>query len=406
MKIRILIAMLVIAAVGAGYFFWSLKDRDLKMVPYGTDALILIDVKEVKEQYIFSWLKHPSQWFRKRGQKIQLKRAGVEIPDFIQIFHLKDTSFAQWYCVLKVKDRPALVRFLTENGFKTIQKNVYKKDEISVKVSDARCIFGFSNSEFDIKGEWILKSKMQTLFANNLINNSVASLSYFGPGKIHKFGIYIQDNSLEIKSKTVNDLSSAKIEKFQNVPFLQFRLDEKNVKIAAKILNQNIPDSVKINAVSGGSTLEEVNDKVVTYSYDENFNEVETVRYQKLVKPNYRISFMSEDPLLLQTYFKKIQWINPQNQFTAIPFQPNSTEITSSQIIVTSVGKSVQPVSEPSANYLFLRNSSLLTGLVGSFSRSAAATVKDLDYLYYGNGADYYTLKLKFKNSQTPLILR
>ncbi len=406
MKIKVLISTLFLAAALAGYFFWSLKDRYLKMVPDGIDALVLIDVKQAKEQYAWSWLTHPSQWLRKSEQRISLDDAGITIPDFIQIFHLKNTSFAHWYAFFEIKDQSALKRFLKQNGFKPDRKSLYKRNEISIHVLDSKCIMGLSNGAFSKDCNFILKSKSKVLYANNLINNSVASLSYFGRGKTYRFGINLNADNVEIKSKTVLDLSPEKIAALQKVSFLQFHLDDKNVKIAEELLNRKLPDSLQISALSGVSTLQKVNDKVVTYSYDENFNEVENVSYQKLVRPNYQITFASFKCQALFTYLRNQSLINRENQFTVIPFQPNIAEVRGNQLNIRSTGAAVSFTQTLPGSYVFIRNSPDLEALVSSFSPSGAAAIRNLEYLYYRDAAEFYTLKIKFKHNDLPLILR
>lgn len=118
------IAFIFVLAV-VSYFVWSLKDKDLKAVPRNTDVLLLVDSKKLSEQYILTLIKNPSKWFgTAEGSS---KKSGVVVPDYIQIFHLKGTSFSQWYSVFDISDKEELIKYLNNKGFKLINNNFYKK---------------------------------------------------------------------------------------------------------------------------------------------------------------------------------------------------------------------------------------------------------------------------------------
>lgn len=388
-----------------GYFFWSIKNKDLKLVPKDADAVVLIDVKNLKEQYFFSALKHPSIWFG--GSKIISKNNGLIIPDYIQIFHLENTNFLQWYSIFEIKNKDNFIEFLKKNGFKITENNIYKKDRFSVKIEASKCVIGFSNSSFEEKSNLILNSKTKGLYADQLINNSVASLSYFGKSKIHKFAVYLNDDNIEVKTKSVQDVFSSQISDLdQQTQFLKLKLDSKNAKIVSKLFNEKLMDSININSISAISELESVNDKIVSYAYDDNFNEVEKVSYQKLVQPNYKIDFQSSETEKLWSYFQDKKWINTENQFTAIPFQPNVIKKNSFDVSIQSTRKKIDFGESPSGSFIFVKNNLLLVELLKVLSASDKKSISKVDYLFYGNKGDYYYLKLQFKKEKLPIILR
>lgn len=387
-----------------GYFFWSLKDKDLKLVPKDADAVVLIDVKKLKEQYFFSALKHPFVWFG--GSTIISKNNGLIIPDYIQIFHLKNTNFSQWYSIFEIKDKDNFLEFLKGKGFKITENNIYKKDRLSIKIEASKCVVGFSNSSFGEKSKLILNSKTKGLYADQLINNSVASVSYFAKSKIHKFAVYLNDDNIEIKTKTVQDIFSSQISELEKqTQFLKMKLDSKNVKIISELFNKKLTDSININSVSAISELESVNDKIVSYAYDDNFNEVEKVSYQKLVQPNYTINVQSPETEKLWSYFQDQKWINTENQFTAIPFQPNVIKKNSFEISIQSTRKNINFGESPSGSFILLKNNLLLVDFLKVLSPSDKKSISKVNYLYYGNKGDYYYLKLQLKKDKLPFIL-
>jgi len=398
------IAFIFVLAV-VSYFVWSLKDKDLKAVPRNTDVLLLVDSKKLSEQYILTLIKNPSKWFgTAEGSS---KKSGVVVPDYIQVFHLKGTSFSQWYSVFDISDKEELIKFLNYKGFKLINNNFYKKDQFSVKIEASKCVVGFSNLSFDRVATEILKSKFKNLYADELINNSIASVSYLAKSKIHKFAVFLNDDNIEIKTKTVDDNFSAMISDLdKQTPFLKLNLDSTNLKFAPELFNKKLSDSIKINSLSAVAELEMVNDKIVSYSYDDNFNEVEKVIYQKLLQPNYSINLQSWESENLWLYFQQKSWINAQNQFTPIPFQPNIIKKNGIDISIRSTRKDIEFGKSFSGNYVFIKNNPLLIKSIKSLSPSEKKTISKIDYGFYGNKGDYYYLKINFKKDKLPLILR
>lgn len=405
MKRAIILLIVLFFVAVVGYFFWSLKDKDLNAVPKNTDVLVLIDSKKLSEQYILTLIKNPSKWFG--TSKGSHKNSGVVVPDYIQIFHLKDTGFSEWYSVFEISNKEDLLKFLNDKDFKLIKSNFYKKDQFSVKIEASKCVVGFSNSNFDKTTTEIFNSKFKNLYADELINNSIASVSYLAKSKIHKFAVYLNDDNIEIKTKSLDDHFSSMISDLdKQTSFLKLNLDSNNVKIASEIFNKKWSDSININSLSAVAELEMVKDKIISYSYDDNFNEVEKVSYQNILQPSYSINLQSWESENLWLYFQKKNWINAQSQFTPIPFQPNFIMKNGSEISIKSTRKKIDFGKSFSGNYVFIKNNPLLVNSIKSLSASEKKTISNIDYGFYGNKGDYYYLKINFKKEKLPLILR
>jgi hypothetical protein len=183
-------------------------------------------------------------------------------------------------------------------------------------------------------------------------------------------------------------------------------LDSRNVKIVSELFNKKLNDSININSLSSVAELELVNDKIISYSYDDNFNEVEKVSYQKILQPNYSINLQSWESENLWLYFQQKNWINAQNQFTPVPFQPNVIKKNGSEILIKSTKKEVDFGKRFVGNYIFIKNNPLLINSIKSLSPSERKSISNIDYGFYGNKDDYYYLKINFKKEKLPLILR
>ena len=104
------------------------------------------------------------------------------------------------------------------------------------------------------------------------------------------------------------------------------------------------------------ANLAEVNDTIISYGYDDNFNEIEKISYQKIVQPDYEILLQCSNPNKTLEYFQRKKWMNAQNQFTAIPFQPNLMSVNKNHISIKSTRKSVKINETKNQNYIFIKN--------------------------------------------------
>ncbi|PTT42763.1 hypothetical protein DBR28_01920, partial [Chryseobacterium sp. HMWF028] len=168
----------------------------------------------------------------------------------------------------------------------------------------------------------------------------------------------------------------------------------------------SIADSSQINYFKATADLEQVSDTIISYEYDDNFNEVEKKTFQKIVQPNYTINIKSNDPGKTLEYFHSKKWINNENQFTAIPFQPNQISRNNEGVVIKSTRKSVSLSPQLQENYIVIRNSALLYSSLKMLSITEKRIISDIDYVLYGNKSQDYWIKIKAKNGELPLILR
>ncbi len=405
-KLLLFGALLVAVVV---YFLLFQKDKTLKFIPESADAVVLIDVKNLSRQYIYTFASHPSQWFNGKGEKsFSLKGSGLKIPDFVQIFHLKDSRFSHWYSVVEIKDQKKFLSFLKDRKFINKGNKSFQKDQIFLKIEGEFGIFGTSNTEFaQISKQVFQPNKNDHFDANQFFDEGVGSVSFLYGKEITNFSIVLSDDDIEIKNTANIELFSSVINKILgNNQFLEIELDEKNIKNTASFFNKGIGDSAKIKYLKASSNLQQVNDTIITYDYDDDFNEIEKIAVQKIVEPNYAISLQSKFPQQTWEYFQNKKWINNQNQFTAIPFQPNIIVKSSDKITIKSTKYPVEIAQQINENYIFIKNNQLLLKNVSTFSEQEKNWISTIDFIFYGNKMENYYLKVQMKKGALPLILR
>ncbi|MBL1221748.1 hypothetical protein JET18_12930 [Chryseobacterium sp. L7] len=406
-----LIVPLILLLAAAVWFVFFYKNKTLKFVPENADAVVLIDVKKLTRQYISSLITHPSRWSgsKTKDQKtVSLKDSGIRIPDFLQVFHLKNTRFSEWYTVLELKNAEKFSAYLKSHQFVSKGENIFQKDQIFVKIEGEYCMVGTSALAFNkISQQLFQSSEKNTLNAEQFIHNSLGSISFISGKSIQSFSIDLKKDEIEIKNTgNPQNLTSIDSKLQQKNFFLDAELDAENIRNYTSLFNKSIGDSSGISYFKAAADIEQVNDTIISYEYDDNFNEVEKKTFQKIIQPNYVMDLQTAAPEKTWAYFQHKKWINDQNQFTAIPFQPNRIDKSNEGITVKSTRKPISLSPKIKENYILIRNNPLLLNSLSSLSPAEKRIISDVEYIYYGNKARTYWLKIKAKKGTLPLILR
>ncbi|MCJ8155587.1 hypothetical protein MKJ01_17660 [Chryseobacterium sp. SSA4.19] len=409
MKTKLIVSAALIALI-CGYFILYYRNKDLKFIPENADIVILIDMKKAARQYISNVLSHPSKWTSDNNENpntVSLAESGVKIPDFLQIFHIGNTSLSDWYCILELKDKQKLLTYLKSEKF-TESNNVFHKDHVFIRIVGQQCILETSSQAFDNIKRLFPEFSHRTPFTSDLfINRSLGSISFISNSKIHNFSIDVNADDIEIKTASNQDNFTSILSKVQQkTTFLNIELDAKNIKNLTSVFGKNFTDSVKIDYVKATAELQAVHDTVITYGYDNDFNEIEKKTIQKIIQPNYFIALQSSHPEQTEQYFQERKWVNAQNQFTVIPFQPNVIEKKTGGFEIKSKGKPVRFPPVLNENYIFIKNNPSLFPQLKLLSVKEKRMVSAVDYIFYGNKDHEYYIKLKFKENNLPLLLR
>ncbi|KUJ51669.1 hypothetical protein [Chryseobacterium sp. JAH] len=391
------------------YFMFFHKDKSLRFIPESADVVIVVDTKNLTRQYISSFFMHPYEWFKekKSGQdKIEFRDLGLKIPDYLQVFHLKDTKFSNYYTVLEVEDFQKFCVFLKKNQFVNKGSKGYLKDNLAVYVNKKYAIVGTSDSEFTYISNFLLKETSEKpQKANRFIDGSLASLSFISGKKIQNFEIDINDDNIVIKNtSSINVFETLVSEVSQNKQLLSAELDAQNIKNGLQVFKTKYHDSLFINHLKIDLNVKEVKDTIITYEYDDEFNAIEKRSYQNVLQPVYYAKIESADPKKTWSFFKGKKWINDREMFVGLPLDSNVIVKNQSGFTVSSAKEKLKGSKQEDKNFIFLRNSSLfrlknLTSLQRKF-------LSELEYVFYVNQSQYYYVKIKFKKEKNPLILR
>lgn len=410
MKKKLIVIVVLIAAIFV-YFKLYYRDKELKFIPRNADLIILMDAKKATRQYISSFLSHPSEWINDKNKDrntVSLLESGLKIPDFLQVFHIENTGFSDWYSILELKNKQKFLAYLQQEKFVDKGNGLFHKGHIFIKIERENCILGTSDSAFENINRLFLAFSQRTNFmSDTFIDGSLGSLSVISNGKIRNFSIDIHADDIEIKTPAnTNDFISLISKVQQKTPFFRTELNHGNIRNFTSFFDKAFPDAARIDYLKATAELEQVNDTIITYGYDDDFNEIEKKTVQKIIQPNYSISLQSSDPEKTEQYFENKKWINAQHQFIAIPFQPNVIEKKKYGFEIRSTRKTVQPSDQLNENYIFVKNNELLYSNLKSLTSNEKKIISEIDYIFYGNKGQSYYVKLKSKENNLPLILR
>ncbi|MEF9480120.1 hypothetical protein OWR28_22635 [Chryseobacterium sp. 1B4] len=125
----------------------------------------------------------------------------------------------------------------------------------------------------------------------------MGSISFISGQKIQNFSIELNDDEIEIRnnsdSEIFNDIAS-KLQKGNH--FLELEFDKENIRNFTRFFSKGIADSLQANSLKAVADLEQVNDTIISYEYDDNFNEVEKRPFRKLHSPIILLIFKAVMP--------------------------------------------------------------------------------------------------------------
>lgn len=402
-----LIALLLVLLFGISiYFVFFHQDKSLKYIPKEADMVILVDVKKLKRESVISLITHPSEWFKNSEMKSMvssLNNSGIKIPDFLQISHLKNQRYTEWSAVLEISDREKLLEFLKTKKFTSpLGHQIYEKDDFFVIIDDAYCFVGNSISTVTNHRYYFSNKNSQKIFDADSLINGTASISFMGE-KNYSYAIELLEDEIEISNaKDTKNFKPLFTQLNKKNFLLNLNLDRKNTKNIADFLMFKEFSSTQIGDIKMVANLESVNDTIVTYEYDDNFNEVEKKSFQKLTHPNYFILAKSLNPTKTLEFFNREKWINSENQMVAIPYQPKLIRENENTFTVKSLRKPLVIDVNQKGNFILFKNDDLLTTLITNLSTSEKEVLSKVESVFYGNQGTDYLVKIKFRKGELP----
>jgi hypothetical protein len=358
---KIVLLLIALGSMAMLYWFGYHKNYDKNCIPKNADGIVMVDIKNIRNYLVFSYLKNPSQWqsgTTRINKKFDFSNFGIETPDYLAFFHIENQPFNQWFAVAKIEN---------ENDF---EKSIIASDFTKIKLSNP-----FTGYYSKALGLFVVRHSKQILFCTtNLKRQKTATQvaedlflehQFLDTKKTEKMigtsnaiTVWIKKNSLLEEDGILNiNLKDQEIvaeghlkwkPKFQKATsftknpnaLLSLGLNFEMIR------NQNIlkKHSVQINKIIGfdldsilvhnPSKIElllneiiEKKDSAISYDYDDDFNPIKKVVVHTSREPSLYFSIQTENSKKIFNYLKAQKAIDNHQLFVNFPLAQTKTSV-------------------------------------------------------------------------------
>ena len=365
--------LLLAALLIFGYFKLFYKTYSETAVAQSADCIIAVDVKRITNTVIWNFLTTPSQWkgisfSSKKDSAISWKDM-IELPDYLLAFHARNQPAHIWYMQLTIKDKTAFEKGVKQFNFQMFMPGKYSNKETGIYlyvqsnkilITTASLIQNEYTSavidELFAKKSFVAKETVQKAIA---LKSHVGL--YFTPFGGLPTGATIAANFDKEKIKINGECSPDVPYSFEeadfnfsdnallNLGFIQPStkvynlLSTSNKEKISKGLNVNIDSLFAPGNIAYHLNLTDIKpriDSAVSYSFDEEFNQVEKVVVNEVQEPAFNFCVTGKAASSFFNYLEntnKIEVSDTGNLFLPMPLVKSyCTMQGSNQLLITS----------------------------------------------------------------------
>jgi tRNA splicing endonuclease len=390
---KIAILLIAIGSMAFLYWFGYHKNFDQECIPKNADGIAMVDVKNIRNYFVYSCIKNPSDCqlnstdseFRKR---FGFSNYGIKIPDYLAFFHIENQPISQWFVTLKVDDETVFEKAINKANFHqtTLQNGMVAYFSYPLNL----CIVKYSNqilvSNISKKQKQIAVKVAEDLFLKKLFLDVKKIEKTIGTQ--NAVTLWIKENilleedgilnlKLEENEITVDGLLhfKSKFQKewqFTQNPNALFALgfDFKMIR-NQKFITEN---SAKINKMIGFdldsilahkptktelliNEIVEKKDSAISYDYDDDFNPIKKVVLHISREPSFYFSIQTENSNKVYNYLKTQNAIDNHQVFVNFPFAQTKTSIQNNALTfeANSLKNLISQPSSSKIGYLKVR---------------------------------------------------
>jgi len=365
------IAILLITLGSMAILFWLgfYKNFDAEIIPQNTDGIVIIDVKNIRNHGIVTYLKSPSHWpffsnEKKKKSFIDFSEYKIETPYYLAIFHLKNQPISQWHSVAKLEN---------ETEFeKAILKEHFKKEKLKNGMSSY-----FSKS----LGIYIIKHSNQILISK--IDDTQKAIAVKTAEELFLKKHFLDANTLQniidtpsaitfwIKKNAFLEKDALVTVNFKGQDIIAEGLLQLNPKYKKTTLFTQNPSAVlslgfdfemirsqtifknhlvQINKLVGFdidsimvhhpsktelifNEMVEKTHSAISYDYDDDFNPIKKVVVHTSREPSFCFSVQTENSQKIYTYLKTKNAIDNHQFFVNFPLAPTQTSVKNNTLV-------------------------------------------------------------------------
>ncbi|TRX34141.1 hypothetical protein FNW52_13975 [Flavobacterium sp. ZT3R18] len=365
---KITLLLILLGSMMMLYWLGYHKNFDEKCIPKNADEIVMADVKNIRNYFIFSYLKNPSQWqlgTTAINKKFDFSNFGIETPDYLALFHLENQPLNQWLAVAKIKNETDFEKLILASHFAKIKLNnpfigYYSKalglfvvrysNQILCCTTDlkqrqtaiqvAEDLF-LKHQFLDAKKTektigtpnaftvWIKKNSL--LEEDGIVNVNLKDQEIVAEGqlkwkpKFRKTTPFTQNPnallSLGFNFEMIRDQNSLKRHSVRNNKIIGFDLDS--------ILIHN---PTKTELVLNG--IVEKKDSAISYDYDDDFNPIKKVVVHTSREPSFCFSIQTQNSKKVFNYLKAQKAIDNHQVFVNFPLAQTKTSFRNNTFVL------------------------------------------------------------------------
>lgn len=352
---RIAIFLIAIGSMAFLYWYGFYKNFDEKCISQNADAIAMTDIKNIRNHFVFSCLKNPSEWEWNTSRisikkKFDLSGFGIKTPDYLAFFHIENQPLTQWLVAIELEDETIFEKTITEKHFsKTKLQN--GMDSYYSKALNL-CVIKHLNqilvSNIPETQKQIAVKTAEDLFLKKLfldaaktaktIGNSNAITFWIKKNSLLKedgiLNLTLKDNEIAVDGQLHFKSKFQKEWQFTQNPnaLLSFGFDFKMIR-NQKFITENATKISKMIGFDFDSILTqnptktelllnkiiEKKDSAISYDYDDDFNPIKKMVVHTNREPSFYFSMQTSNPKKIFDYLKSQNIIDDHSVYVNFP---------------------------------------------------------------------------------------
>jgi hypothetical protein len=380
---RIVLLLIVLGSSTILYWFGYHKKFDVKCIPKNSDGIVMVDVKNIRNYFIFSYLKNPSQWqlgTTRINEKFDFSNFGIERPDYLAFFHLENQPLNQWFTVAKIRNETDFKKSIIASHFTKIKLSnpfigyyskalglfvVQYSNQIlccSIDPKQQKTAIKVAENLF-LEHQFLdAKKTEKTIDTPNAITVWIKKNSLLEEDAI--LNLNLKDQEIVAKGQLKWESKFRKSTPFKQNPdaLLSLGFDFEMIR------NQNSlkHHSVQINKIIGFdldsilvhnptktelilNEMVEKKDSAISYDYDDDFNPIKKVVVHTSREPSFYFSVQTENSIKVYTYLKAQKAIDNQQVFVNFPLAKTKTSVRNNTLTLLA-NPLKQNILQPNTN--------------------------------------------------------
>ncbi|WP_348825002.1 hypothetical protein [Flavobacterium aestuarii] len=354
-SLKTAILFIVIGSMAFLYWYGFYKQFDQEYIPDNADGVAIVDIKNIRNHFVFSFLKNPSQWGGRKGSETRnsfsFSSCGLQTPDFLSFFHIQNQPLNQWCFAAKIENEAKFNKALIDLHF--VKNNVRNP---------------FSSYYSKIRKVNIIRYGNQVLYCTNTPKEQKSSVriaedlfikkNCFDSRKIEKaiknpnaVTIWIEKNylltedaiiTIALKEDEITAQGQLKLkpEFRKTASFIQnpdallslginfgmirehYAITHDKAKIS-KIIGFNVDSILMYRPAKTELVLHNIiekKDTAITTDYDDDFNPIKKTVVHSIREPSFYFSMQTDNSRKIYDYLKNQNAIDGHQVFVNFPF--------------------------------------------------------------------------------------